>query len=76
MALYRFLFAPALLVVALVAGSGERARPSAAQVTAPQAVRASHADADAGNVAARGVAVKPAARPVPHAERARAHPAR
>jgi hypothetical protein len=72
MALYRFLFAPALLIVALVAGSGERARPSAAPVPGAQAVRASLADGAAAPTAAS--AAKPAARPLPRAELARAHP--
>jgi hypothetical protein len=77
MALYRFLFAPALLAVALVAGSGERARPTAAPgVTAAPPDRAASADTGVAPAAARAVAVKPPPRPLTRAERARPHPSR
>jgi hypothetical protein len=75
MALYRFLFAPALLAVALVAGSGERARTPAVSSGAPHPVRAALVGAEVSPVAAQHAA-KPAARPVPRTERARAHPVR
>ena len=74
MALYRFLFAPALLAVALVAGSGERARTPAASSGATHPVSSALVGAEASPVAAH--AAKPAARPVPRTERARAHPVR
>ncbi len=71
MALYRFLFAPVLLAVAVVAGSGERAvvaRPEA--IVVPAARPAS----GAGSFEKAASAMKPAGR-VPRAERARTHPA-
>jgi hypothetical protein len=73
MAVYRFLFAPVLLAVAVLAGSGERgaARPDAAMVV-PEVRAASSAT---GPAVERASAAKPAARSVPRAERARVHPA-
>ena len=76
MALYRFLFAPALLAVALVAGSGERARPTAAPGVTSQPAPSASVDAGVAPAAARAVAVKPSPRPLTRVERARSHPAR
>jgi hypothetical protein len=70
MALYRFLFAPVLLAVAVVAGSGQRAavaRPEAIVVPAARPVPTSFEKASA--------AAKPAGQAGPRVERAAAHPA-
>ncbi len=77
MALYRFLFAPALLAVAVVAGSGARsglARPAAAANVVSQ-VRPAAAP-DPASALERAIAAENAARPAPRAERARPHPVR
>ena len=75
MAVYRFLFAPALLVVAVLAGSGERAAPEAGAVVVSQPVRATE-KSSAQPALDGGVAAKRPPRAVPRAERARVHPVR